>query len=207
MLTLYKKTDLELLAEKIYKEKEILAPSDLTIKNISESFDFQIRYIENAPCRALWDEEDAMIFLDSLLPNKEQRAIFFHELCHPLRHIGTQEHMKSNLFMDLQESQANQFQLYAAIPTFMLKSIELPNNEFYAIKAIEEIFNIPFSLAAKRMEQIKRRSLRQKIDVFLIEKKQKKQSEVTPLLSEETQRLLKQLNDQLNKKKDVLMHG
>ncbi|WP_102274052.1 ImmA/IrrE family metallo-endopeptidase [Cytobacillus massiliigabonensis] len=201
MLTLYKKTDLELLIENLYMDKGILTPSDLSIKNISESFNFHIKYIEKVPSRALWDEEDAMIFLDPLLPEKKQRALFFHEIGHPLRHIGAQERMKSKLFMDLQESQANQFQLYAAIPTFMLDSIELPNNESYAIKAIEEIFNIPFSLAAKRMEQIKQRVLRQKIDIAIIEKEQNRYSKVVQDWSEETKTLLQQLENQLIQKK------
>jgi Zn-dependent peptidase ImmA (M78 family) len=201
LLTLYKKTDLELLVEKIYKEKQLFSPSDLTIRNISETFNFDIKYIVKAPSRALWDEEYALIFLDPLLPEKEQRAIFFHELCHPLRHIGTQEDMESKLFMDLQENQANQFQLYAAMPAFMLDSIELPDNEFYAIKTIEETFNIPFSLAAKRMEQIKQRVLRKKIDIAIIEKEQRKYTRVVQDLSEETKTLLKQLENQLKQKK------
>ncbi|MEH7392446.1 ImmA/IrrE family metallo-endopeptidase [Bacillus sp. JJ1474] len=201
MLTLYKKTDLELLLENLYKEKGILTPSDLSIKNISESFNFHIKYIEKVPCRALWDEEDAMIFLDPLLPEKKQRALFFHEFGHPLRHIGAQEEMKCKLFLDLQETQANQFQLYAAIPTFMLDSIELPNNEFYAIKAIEEVFNIPFSLATKRMEQIKQRVLRNKIDIAIIEKEQNRYSKVVQDWSEETKILLLQLENQLKQKK------
>lgn len=202
LLTLYKKTDLELLVEKIYKEKELLSPSDLTISNISETFNFDIKYIAKAPSRALWDEEYALIFLDPLLTEKEQRAVFFHELCHPLRHIGVQEKMKCKLFMDLQETQANQFQLYAAMPTFMLESIELPNNEFYAIKAIEEIFNVPFSLAIKRMEQIKQRVLRKKIDIAIIEKEQSKYSKVVQDWSEETKKLLHQLENQLKQKKN-----
>lgn len=207
MLTLYKKTELELLVEKIYKEKEILTPSDLSIKNISETFNFYIKYLEKVPCRALWDEEDTMIFLDSSLSEKEQRAIFFHELCHPIRHIGSQENMKCKLFMELQETQANQFQLYAAMPAYMLNSIELPNNEFYALKAIEEIFNIPYSFATKRMEQIKQRALRKKIDMVLLERGKKKSSESLPRWSEETEKILNQLDRQIQKKKEVILNG
>lgn len=160
----YKKTSLEIWIENLYKSKGIFSPKDLTVKNISKTFNFSIAYIENAPNRAIWDEEDAVIFLNPNLEYREVKAIFFHELCHPLRHYGAQELMVNKEFRELQEDQANQFQIYAAMPFYMLSELDLPNSESITINILVEKFDIPYYLAKKRVEQIKRRIVQSHLD-------------------------------------------
>jgi hypothetical protein len=72
--------------------------------------------------------------------------------------------MKNKTFRDLQEAQANQFQLYAAIPFFMLQELELPPYEYQIIHTIKSIFKVTEALARKRLEQIKRRILQSRMD-------------------------------------------
>ncbi|PAD70023.1 hypothetical protein CHH83_05705 [Bacillus sp. 7586-K] len=160
----YKRTDLEIQIEDIYKSKGLLTPSDLSISNVAKKFGFGVTYMDGAPNRAIWDEEDAEIFLDSNLSNKDARGVFFHELGHPLMHYGAQEKMTSKAFKDLQETQANQFQLYAAMPFFMFRDLDLPNSENGIINVLIKEFDINRSLARKRVDQIKRRILKSQLD-------------------------------------------
>jgi hypothetical protein len=72
--------------------------------------------------------------------------------------------MKNKTFRDLQEAQANQFQLYSAIPFFMLQELELPAYENQIIQIIKSVFKVTEALARKRLEQIKRRILQSKME-------------------------------------------
>jgi len=95
--------------------------------------------------------------IDSRKPEPERRAIFFHELTHPLRHCGRQEHLHE-LFVELQEIQAAQFQLAAAIPSFMLGSYrDAPPANIG--KIIAEDFCLPLTLVMRRLEQIRNRMM------------------------------------------------
>ncbi|MCV9886275.1 ImmA/IrrE family metallo-endopeptidase [Metabacillus halosaccharovorans] len=160
----YKRTELEIWIEDIYKREGLLKPSDLSIDNVSKKLGFGVTFMEGAPNRAIWDEEDAEIFLDSKLLIEETRGVFFHELGHPLMHYGDQGTMANKGFKELQEAQANQFQLYAAMPFFMIRELDLPNSENGIINVFIKEFNINRSLAKKRVEQIKRRILKTQLD-------------------------------------------
>jgi Zn-dependent peptidase ImmA (M78 family) len=164
MFELYEKTPLESWLEKLYIEKGIFTPEDLEIEHIAKSFGFKIIYINGAPERAIWDEEDAIIFLKPNQSEESLREKFFHELCHPLRHYGDQTTMKVKTFRDLQEIQANQFQLYAAIPFYMLKTLEPVKFEHQLISQIQNAFKISDTLVKRRIDQIKRRIFQAKSD-------------------------------------------
>src|SRR5689334_14681066 len=127
MLSGYSRTDLEKNVERMFKERGILSPSDLDIHDVAKVFNVHIDFsLKEGPQRAIWDDYDSVIFLNPDHSEEKQRELFFHELGHPLLHCGNQILMNNKSFRDLQESQANQFQLYAAIPFFMLKQLELP---------------------------------------------------------------------------------
>lgn len=199
MLSLYQKTELEMIIENLYKRNDILLPSDLTFNKLKKVFNVEVHFLENAPNRAIWDDDDAVIFLNPKLDEKEMRKIFFHELGHPFLHVGSQE-QQSTLFRSLQEAQANQFLIYSAIPFFMLESLDLPMHGQAATILIEEIFNIPNEIAAKRMTLIQQRITKRRYDIELTEKIKSKYTKAQTQLSTETHRLLDQLNRQVKSK-------
>jgi Zn-dependent peptidase ImmA (M78 family) len=200
MFELYDKTSLEIWLEELYIEKGIVTPVDLLdIESIAKSFNITIEYLQEAPERAIWDEEDAVIFLKPNQETETLRTKFFHELCHPLRHYGDQITMNVDTFRELQEIQANQFRLYAAIPFYMLTTLEPVRYENELIAQIQYIFKVTEDLAKRRIEQIKRRIFQAKSDAehrAFMESFYPK----APPYSEETNAILKKLYMQLEKK-------
>ncbi|GED55435.1 ImmA/IrrE family metallo-endopeptidase [Brevibacillus borstelensis] len=156
MFDLYKTTILEEWLENQYQAFGILSLDDLTINKVSCAFDLTVIQLPGAKEEAIWDDEQTIIFLNSDKPYIEVREAFFHELCHPLRHAGDQL-MLPRIFRELQETQANQFQLYAAMPFFMIKKITLPPHKSEAIGLLAQLFGVTTRLASRRLEQIERR--------------------------------------------------
>jgi Zn-dependent peptidase ImmA (M78 family) len=164
-LTFYKLTEMERWIESLYKSMGILSPSNLTIDNLSKIFNIEVCYIQEAPQRAIWKEdEDPMIFLKPYQSEIKKREVFFHEFGHPLLHFGEQRDMNFGLLKQLQEYQANQFQLYASMPFYMFKELDIPKTEHLFINLVKDTFNISERLARKRVEQINRRMLREQMD-------------------------------------------
>jgi Zn-dependent peptidase ImmA (M78 family) len=95
------------------------------------------------------------IIIDSREPIEKHREIFFHELCHILRHSGIQTIMPSS-FRKLQEWDAHHFTQYAAIPHHMIKYI--PLNDRDVIKQMSDMFLVSPELCEERLEQIIRRN-------------------------------------------------
>lgn len=96
------------------------------------------------------------IVLDSRCKPDEQREQFFHELCHILRHVGHQSIMPE-AFRELQEWDANNFTMYAALPYFMVKQYDFEDP--YLIHNLATDFKITESLCKKRIKQIQRNFL------------------------------------------------
>lgn len=166
LLDMYKKSELELWIEEKYKCHGFFTPKDLEIDNIAKEFNINLRY-SKGPDRALWDDENQiyMIFLKPTHSEEVKRNIFFHELCHPLRHYGNQELMNKNTLRELQEEQAHLFQMYAAIPFFMIEYLDdLPNTESELSEVLSKTFKVPISLAKKRVKQIMRKIQQAQLD-------------------------------------------
>ena len=155
MLNLYQPTLLEEWIEAHYNSIGMHSPADLDIDIIAHSFRADVVYMPGAKEEAIWDEERTVIFLNPDKPYEEIREAFFHELCHPLRHSGNQL-MLPRTFRELQEIQANQFQLYAAMPFFMIRQMRLQDGD-NIIHLLSEEFRITHKLASRRLDQIKRR--------------------------------------------------
>ncbi|MNI54719.1 hypothetical protein D3C73_1096290 [compost metagenome] len=124
--------------------------------------------------------------------------IFFHELCHVLRHAGDQRHMTQQ-FKRAQEQEADQFVLYAAIPFFMFAKLPVPDQRQEAIAYLSEIFHVPLELAEQRLDQIQRRMLHGGLMAAAREADRQKRNQETGW-SSETERILDQLGRQLSKK-------
>ncbi|WP_166740203.1 ImmA/IrrE family metallo-endopeptidase [Shouchella lehensis] len=153
---MYSKTPIEQWLEEFYKEHHILSPNDLDIYKIAESLNIVIEK-SSGPDRSIWDDEHkiAIIFLHNDHSHIQKREIFFHELCHPLRHCGSQENMYSEEFLMMQEVQAEQFQLYASMPFFMVSEYCHQIDHLAAILANE--FHVSIELAETRLKQIEAR--------------------------------------------------
>jgi Zn-dependent peptidase ImmA (M78 family) len=157
-LSFYKQTELEQMINKTYIDNGIFYPEELEIDVASDIFKVDLQYYSDGPSFADYPEgEEPVIFLNAYGSERQRRSDFFHELGHPLLHVGDQSNMPK-LFEQLQEAQAGQFQLYAAMPIYM---IEPYIHECYTISALEktlaEAFRLPESLVQRRILQIENR--------------------------------------------------
>ncbi|QVY60974.1 ImmA/IrrE family metallo-endopeptidase [Cytobacillus gottheilii] len=201
MFANYVKTELELIIEDIYKRNDMWSPADLTLRNLEAAFNIKVKFLDDAPNRAIWDDDFAVVFLNPKQSVKEIRSVFFHEIGHPFRHVGSQEQLP-DLFRHLQETQANQFLLYAAIPFYMFEELEKPLSEHEFINLIEETFLINRDIAVKRLEQIRNRVRTFEMDNKLKEREKHRYRKASTMLSPETIRILNQLNKQISVNKD-----
>lgn len=94
----------------------------------------------------------------------KQREIFFHELCHILRHSGNQGIM-TKAFLDLQEWDTKNFTKYAAIPHHMIKYI--PLNDENVIDQMVNLFKVTPELCEERLFQIKNKINQKYINSFV----------------------------------------
>ncbi|WP_135546935.1 ImmA/IrrE family metallo-endopeptidase [Paenibacillus cymbidii] len=165
-LGFYQPNGLERRIESHYRECGFRFASDLDVETVAASFGIDVRYYEGPPF-AEWCEEYAVIFLNALDSKEQRRATFFHEICHPLLHVGFQGRNVPKQFEYNQERQAGRFQLYAALPVYMLLELEELSNANNAEKMIAEEFCLPRALVAKRLEQIAARLQQLKLDARL----------------------------------------
>lgn len=152
---MYTTTSLEDWITTMYAKLGILAPADIDIKYLA--FKFTI-FIHHKPMPSRFDVYYRYrgIVLDNRCSLEEQREQFFHELCHILRHAGHQT-MMPEAFRELQEWDANQFVMYAALPFSMLTNYDF--NDEYLIQHLMDDFKVTEELCIKRLEQIKRNTL------------------------------------------------
>ncbi|NOU68342.1 ImmA/IrrE family metallo-endopeptidase [Paenibacillus sp. LMG 31461] len=154
-LSLYRPTELEKWLEKEYRSIGIEYASDMDLDLISSIFDVEIRTYAG-PSFAEWKEDEySFIFLNAYLNEKQRREIFFHELCHPLQHVGQQEIMPKS-FIELQEIQAKNFQHYAAMPSYLLEEFKSVSPSLL-VKVIAEEFCLTERFVQHRLEQIQNR--------------------------------------------------
>jgi len=158
---LYMESEVERWIAEHYQNNSILTPTDIDIDVIASNFGIDIVYYNG---HSFSGNESDVIFLNKNLSSPEMREIFFHELCHVLRHAGDQRRMPQ-LFMDLQEFQALQFQLYAAIPLYMIKDIPPQRSWITYYQLIAYKFVVPLWLAKRRIEQIITRTEQVKWDI------------------------------------------
>ncbi|MEB1806338.1 MAG: ImmA/IrrE family metallo-endopeptidase [Bacillaceae bacterium] len=162
MLKYYYTTPLEDWVHTLYERNGIYSTEDLDEEIIADSLNILLSNSESESHYIVTDFFN-MIVVDSRLSYGEQREVFFHELCHVLRHSGRQT-MMPNAFRELQEAQTKNFQLYATMPFSMIRNLVLPNYETEIIAFLSDRFKVSYNLAALRLEQIKRRVFQSKLD-------------------------------------------
>jgi Zn-dependent peptidase ImmA (M78 family) len=165
----YKPTELEEWIQKQYQQNGIRYASDLDIDLVASIFGVEVR-LYRGPSFAEWKEKEySFVFINSNLAEEQRREQFFHELCHPVQHVGRQENMPRT-FIELQEIQAAQFQLYAAMPFYILREFKGINDRQTYISVLSREFKLSIPFVQKRVDQIERRIYQGRTDHELIMK-------------------------------------
>ncbi|HIE6629504.1 TPA: ImmA/IrrE family metallo-endopeptidase [Bacillus luti] len=148
----YQTTLLEDWITAFYQTIGIRTPSDLCVDKIAHKCNI-VLLRENIDSYYIANDFIRLIVLDVRLSQEQQREVFFHELCHVLRHAGMQGMMPS-AFRELQEWDAVRFTRYAAIPAHMLPYIP---SEKDVIDDMSKMFQVTPELCTKRLAQIHNR--------------------------------------------------
>jgi Zn-dependent peptidase ImmA (M78 family) len=152
---MYKLTHLEDWIAHLYSILNILTPKDICHQEICRPLHIYLAYKEVPSCSVEFGRFKC-ITLDNRKLIRDQREDFFHELCHLLRHNGDQT-MMPKAFRELQESQAETFTSYAALPYSMLKEYDLYDQDI--IQTLSDDFKVTEALVIKRLSQVKDRLL------------------------------------------------
>jgi hypothetical protein len=157
-LQTYTTSALEDWVTNFYMRLKIIHPRQIKIENIARANEI---FIHRKPIPGFYEVIGRYrgITIDSREPFSVQREMFFHELCHILRHSGVQSMMPA-AFRELQERDARNFTRYAAIPAHMIQFIDLEDP--YVIDQMVELFKITPELCEERLEQIRNRCLSSK---------------------------------------------
>jgi len=149
----YQTTALEDWVTNFYLKLNIYTPQDINENYIASELGIFLHRKKMAPffqivgryCGITIDIRDSQV---------KQREVFFHELCHVLRHSGNQGKM-NKAFRELQEWDTKNFTIYAAIPHHMISYI--PLNDENVIDQMVNIFRVTPELCEERLNQIKKR--------------------------------------------------
>jgi Zn-dependent peptidase ImmA (M78 family) len=197
-LQYYKPTEIEVMITKKYMENGIVRPSQLDLNTVASIFDVDFVLYDGRTFANWEDGSNRFIAVNQNLTEKEQRENFFHELGHPILHTGRQRGMAES-FLEMQEEQASQFQLYAAIPYYMLEDFnDIEFRDVY-IQSISEAFVLPTYLVRKRLEIMERKIMIEKYDQEYV--RRCKPVRIETEYSEETKQVLKLLQMKLESKK------
>lgn len=156
MSYIYKPFPLDLWVTKLYKSMQIYTPEDINERSIAKQLKIHLTYSERR-CYARDEGRFKLINLNKEMQPHEQREVFFHELCHILRHAGCQYKSMPHAFRELQEWDAAHFTRYAAIPFHMLQYIDFKSP--YLIKNMASTFKVSEELCEYRISHIYRNSI------------------------------------------------
>lgn len=123
----------------LYSSIGVENPADLDMRFIAKQLGVKIVYRQ----RAFRLDNEIILKKGNI---REEWMDFGHEICHFLRHCGSQLNMHK-LFIEMQEYQANHFAYHFCVPTFMLD--KLYN---YTIYDIMNLFNVNYEFACRRLE-------------------------------------------------------
>ncbi|WP_169801154.1 ImmA/IrrE family metallo-endopeptidase [Halalkalibacter krulwichiae] len=156
--------------EKRYKELGIQTPYDLSIDNLSSLFKIKVIYHEDES-ECFYDDNCALMYLDSRVPQEYIRLDFFHEMSHFTQHVGDQRYMNVE-FEKLQETQAHWISMYLSMPRYIFEPIM---NDVRSIRALVDIFELPESMIRERVRIIRQQN---KTEAFYSEQQQREQDRI-----------------------------
>lgn len=148
--TFYQTTALEDWVTNFYLNINIITPNDINEDYIARRQNIFLHRKSIAPFYHIAGRYCG-ITIDIREPVEKQREIFFHELCHVLRHSGNQAMMNKE-FRELQEWDSKHFTRYAAIPHHMIPYI--PFNDANVIEYMVNMFKVTPELCKERLIQI-----------------------------------------------------
>jgi hypothetical protein len=151
---IYLTSALEDWVTNFYTRLRILQPNQIKIEYISRMNEIFI-HRKSMPAFHEVIGRYRGITIDKRESIEVQREMFFHELCHILRHCGVQSMMPA-AFREMQERDARHFTRYAAIPFHMIKFIDLEDP--YVIDQMVDKFKVTPEMCMERLAQIKNRS-------------------------------------------------
>lgn len=131
--------------EIFYSRIGIYHPRQLDLHTIANRLGYSVIY-RDISSRFYNDS----VIIDVRLSPQEQWQEFAHEVCHLERHAGNQLAMPQP-FVELQEYQANLFAYHFCVPTFMLLSLQIPENIKQAIYFIANTFFVTLEFAEHRL--------------------------------------------------------
>ncbi|MDF2534382.1 MAG: Phage-like element protein xkdA [Bacillales bacterium] len=195
----YTYTQLEDFIKQLYKRLSISDPIEINMMEIADNLNIKLHFYDDGST-AICRKSVFHIFINERLTVQEKWQDFGHELCHVLRHEGSQNGMVKP-FLYLQENQAENFMYYFCVPTFMLLNFKI--SSFLDVKAgipfVVQNFNVTETFAEERLKRFKRQLLQSKSDAehrAYMEALYPK----SPPYSYETNAILKRLNMLLEKK-------
>ncbi|MCI1859308.1 MAG: ImmA/IrrE family metallo-endopeptidase [Sporolactobacillus sp.] len=179
---------------------DILYPDQLEPEHVAEAFGVDYSLWNGITFSYRVNPDGQLYIVDNAkTSNPERRFHFFHELAHALRHAGDQRDMVET-FRQAQEWDANLCAMYAAVPFHMI-DFSRP----YNVQSIMETFTVTKSMATKRIHDIRAK-------IYWESRRQYEEMVCEPAppaydLSEkspETQRIMNQLKNQLERKGERL---
>ncbi|MCU4932820.1 hypothetical protein CON17_11785 [Bacillus thuringiensis] len=145
----YYTTHIEDYIKRLYDSFSIFTPDQIDMITIAQKLNIWVHF---APfgSRAICRDNLPSILIDNRNTNYHQWEDFGHELCHVLFHVGNQLYIPK-LFLSYQEAKADNFMLHFCIPTFMLRTLDLPETRMETIQLIAKTFNVSFHIAERRV--------------------------------------------------------
>ncbi|WP_445486457.1 ImmA/IrrE family metallo-endopeptidase [Niallia sp. 03133] len=150
---IYQPFSIEKQVTRMYNLMNIDKPEDIDIRKIAFFYRIHLTFSEKRSYSTKIGRFQ-LININTSLNKMEQREVFFHELCHILRHFGNQSHNMPKAFKDLQEWDAAHFTRYAAIPFHMLKTLDWKSPTL--VKDMSKIFHISEDICQERINHIHR---------------------------------------------------
>jgi len=135
----------------MYLRIGILSPRQLNQQQIAIKLRIELFYWEETS-RALFLKDKPYIFINARLSKEEQWQDFCHELAHILMHSGHQSWLPP-LFVEYQESKANNFMYHACIPTFMLENLKIEDYFYSTVLKVSKLFHVEYDFAFKRLQK------------------------------------------------------
>lgn len=152
MSYVYKPFPLDSWVSKFYKRLGINTPEDIDERKIARMLSIHLKYSDKRSY-SIEDGNFKLINIDKSLDKDQQREVFYHELCHILRHAGSQLRMPLT-WRELQEWDAEHFTRYAAIPFHMLGAVDWKSPNI--ISEMASIFKVSEEVCEYRVEHIQR---------------------------------------------------
>ncbi|MBP3040557.1 ImmA/IrrE family metallo-endopeptidase [Bacillaceae bacterium Marseille-Q3522] len=149
----YRPFSLDEWVSKLFIKMGINKPEDICIQTIAKKLNIYLLFSsKRSYSRVIGNFK--LININNKLSAKKKREVFFHELCHVIRHEGFQYKGMTEAFRELQERDACHFIRYAAIPYHMLKYIDWSSPTL--IGDMANSFSISEEICKYRVNHIKR---------------------------------------------------